>query len=50
MHVVIGISHTIGSSLVYPISAMCFFTFGLLGLFPPVEALGDISLVSGFWF
>jgi hypothetical protein len=49
-HGVIGLLHTEFSQLVYPLSAMCLFTLGLLGLFPPREIVERVSSVSNFWF
>ncbi|WP_124344875.1 hypothetical protein [Pseudomonas chlororaphis] len=50
VHGVIGLLHTQFSELVYPLSAMCFFTLGLLGLFPPQEIAVRVTSVSSFWF
>lgn len=47
---VIGLLHTNWNELVYPLSGMCFFTLGLLGLFPPKEVLMNFSSVNNFWF
>ncbi|MGA8134472.1 MAG: hypothetical protein WCA48_10025 [Pseudomonas gingeri] len=38
------------NALFYPISAMCLFTLGLLGLFPPQELAVRVTSVSTFWF
>lgn len=50
VHCVIGLLHTQFNPLVYPLSAMCLFTLGLLGLFPPDEIASRVSSVSNFWF
>lgn len=49
-HCGIGLLHATFSPLVYPLSAMCLFTLGLLGLFPPDEIASRVSSVSAFWF
>lgn len=49
VHCLIGLLHTF-YPLVYPLSAMCLFTLGLLGLFPPDEIASRVSSVSNFWF
>lgn len=49
-HGIIWALHTEFSEQVYPLSAMCLFTLGLLGLFPPEEIAGRVSSVSNFWF
>lgn len=46
----IWIMQTQFSELVYPLSAMCLFTLGLLGLFPPQELSARVMSVSTFWF
>jgi hypothetical protein len=38
------------NELFYPITAMCLFTIGLLGLFPPQELATRVMSVSSFWF
>lgn len=49
-HGVIGLLHTEFNPLIYPLSAMCLFTLGLLGLFPPEEVASKVSSISSFWF
>lgn len=49
-HGIIWVLQTEISELVYPLSAMCLFTLGLLGLFPPEEIVVRVSSVSNFWF
>lgn len=38
------------SELIYPLTAMCLFTLGLLGLFPPQDLAARVMSVSTFWF
>ncbi|WP_092326890.1 MULTISPECIES: hypothetical protein [unclassified Pseudomonas] len=50
VHGIIGLLHTQINELVYPVSAMCLFTLGLLGLFPPEDLAARVVSVSSFWF
>lgn len=38
------------NELFYPLTAMCLFTLGLLGLFPPQELAARVMSLSPFWF
>lgn len=49
VHCLIGFLHA-SHPLTYPLSAMCLFTLGLLGLFPPDEIASRVLLISNFWF
>lgn len=44
------ILHTQWNDMVYPVTAIVLFTFGLLGLFPPSDQALEIGAVNSFWF